>query len=55
MSWEQLSDILHENAERRRDEDQRPPEACPNDGEPLVKHPTSGLLHCPWDGYTCPA
>lgn len=50
MSWDQLRDIYEESAERRRDEDSRPPEACPNDGTPLQAGP-NGELHCPFDGW----
>jgi hypothetical protein len=50
MSWQQLADILAENADRRRAEDEAPPEACPNDGTPLGTGPR-GELHCPHDGY----
>lgn len=53
MSWEQLASIYAENVERRREEDAAPPEACPNDGEPLDEGP-GGVLHCTFDGWTWP-
>lgn len=51
MSWEQLLDIQREAAERRRQEDDAPPVACPNDGEPLERAP-DGSLRCRFDGWT---
>lgn len=53
MSWQQLRDILAENQQYRLDEQARPPESCPNDGEPLDEGP-DGTLHCRHDGYTWP-
>lgn len=53
MSWYQLIDITREGLELRRDELSRPPEACPNDGEPLVAGPR-GVLFCRFDGYQYP-
>lgn len=53
MSWEQLLNITREAAELARAERARPPEACPNDGEPLDPAPRGGL-HCRFDGYTWP-
>lgn len=53
MSWEQLLSIAAEAADERRAEASAPPEACPNDGEPLQPGPGGGL-HCPFDGYRWP-
>lgn len=53
MSWEQLLDITREAEELAQDERARPPEACPNDGEPLTQAPDGGL-HCRFDGYRWP-
>lgn len=50
MSWEQLLDIAREAAADRDDERDRPPTACPNDGEPLQEGP-QGQLFCPFDGW----
>lgn len=49
MSWEQLLSIRAEQIDAARDAD-RPPAACPNDGEPLVSGPR-GQLYCPFDGW----
>jgi hypothetical protein len=54
MSWEQLISIRHEAAEELRAEKARPPEACPNDGEPLQAGPEPGTLFCPYDGWQWP-
>jgi hypothetical protein len=53
VGWNQLSDIYREAADDRRDEEARPPEACPHDGTPLEAGPR-GELHCPFDGYQWP-
>jgi hypothetical protein len=53
MSWEQLLDIVREYTAERRAEQSAPPEACPNDGEPLEAGP-DGTLHCRFDGYQWP-
>lgn len=50
-SWHTLSSILAENREWRLAEASEPPEACPNDGEPLTEGP-NGVLHCRHDGWT---
>lgn len=50
MSWEQLTDIIREAAIEEREESLLPPEACPNDGEPLQTGP-DGRLFCPYDGW----
>lgn len=54
MSWEQLADIAREATDERRAAEARPPEACPNDGEPLLANPQGGGLHCPWGDYEYP-
>ncbi len=51
MSWQQLIDIAREAAQEVREEESRPPVACPNDGEPLTAGP-DGTLHCKFDGWT---
>ncbi|PXY27431.1 hypothetical protein [Prauserella muralis] len=50
MSWEQLLDIYTEAADGARAERETPPQACPNDGEPLRTGP-DGELYCPFDGW----
>jgi hypothetical protein len=50
MSWEQLRDITREARQLAEAEQSQPPEACPNDGEPLQRGP-HGELHCPSDGW----
>jgi hypothetical protein len=50
MSWEQLREIAREAAEEALAERLRPPEACPNDGEPLEPGPDD-RLHCRYDGW----
>jgi len=50
VSWEQLADIAREAADLRREEESRPPVACPNDGGPL-RQGSGGVLYCPFDGY----
>jgi len=49
MSWEQLLSIRAEQIEAARDAE-KPPVACPNDGEPLQTGP-HGQLWCPFDGW----
>lgn len=51
MSWEQLLDIAREARQLAEAEQSQPPEACPNDGEPLQRGP-NGVLHCRFDGWT---
>lgn len=53
MAWEQLLSILREAADSVRAEKSQPPQACPNDGEPLTAGP-DGTLHCKFDGYQYP-
>jgi Domain of unknown function (DUF4082) len=53
MGWYGLLSILHEAKEQRREIEERPPMACPNDGEPLLQGPR-GLLYCPFDGWRWP-
>lgn len=54
MSWEQLSSILTERRELKRNADARPPVACPNDGEPLRSTGEGANLYCPFDGWRWP-
>lgn len=54
MSWEQLRDIASEAAAERDTRRNTPPQACPNDGEPLVEGP-DGTLFCRFDGYRADA
>jgi hypothetical protein len=49
VSWEQLLSIREDLIEAYR-HDQAPPQACPNDGEPLVSGP-DGVLFCHFDGW----
>jgi hypothetical protein len=48
-SWQGLLDILREGAALTRDEQQRPPVACLDCGEPLRSGPR-GERYCPFDG-----
>lgn len=50
MAWEQLLAIQREAAEEIRAELAAPPQACPNDGEPLREGP-GGVLFCTYDGW----
>lgn len=50
MSWEQLIAIIDYNRADRRDWQAQPPQACPNDGEPLRTGP-DGKLFCISDGW----
>lgn len=50
MGWGQLLSIYAEAAADRAAEQAAPPEACPNDGEPLRTGPDGGL-YCPFDGW----
>jgi len=53
MGWEHLLTIRREQVETARAELAAPPQACPNDGEPLREGP-AGELYCPYDGYEYP-
>jgi hypothetical protein len=53
VSWEQLLSIYESARQDREDELARPPEACPNDGEPLRSGP-HGELFCLFDGWQWP-
>lgn len=48
--WGQLLAIVREAREEAEAERERPPVACPNDGEPLLSGP-NGELYCPYDGW----
>ena len=50
MAWEQLLSIAAEAADEARAEAAAPPQACPNDGEPLDPAPDGGLF-CRFDGW----
>jgi hypothetical protein len=50
MAWEQLLSIAREAADELQQERTRPPQACPNDGEPLTTGP-NGVLFCRFDGW----
>jgi hypothetical protein len=50
MSWNELLAIGKENAQELRDEQARPPVACPDCGEPLIAGP-DGTLFCRFDGW----
>lgn len=49
MAWEQLIAIQREAAAEIQAELSAPPQACPNDGEPLREGP-GGVLFCPFAG-----
>lgn len=51
MSWEQLLSIIRTSREEAAENRARPPEACPNDGEPLRQDPVTGRLRCRFDGW----
>lgn len=53
MSWYQWLDTLKLDAEEFAYYANRPPLACPNDGEPLKTGP-NGELFCPFDGWQYP-
>jgi hypothetical protein len=53
VSWQQLVDIIREGSAEAAAERTEPPQACPNDGEPLEAGPR-GELHCTFDGYVWP-
>lgn len=53
MSWEQLTEILRENREQRRQDALKVPVVCPIDGEPLDVHP-DGRRNCKFGNYTYP-
>lgn len=48
-SWRELSAIRQQAAEEAKDDRQRRPIDCPNDGEPLED--VNGVLHCRYDGW----
>jgi len=51
--WYQILDIGREASQMMRDEQNRRPVACPNDGEPLENGP-DGTMHCRYDGWQYP-
>jgi len=50
--WYQLLSIRREQQEIIRQNQATPPQACPNDGEPLQR--IGSVLHCPFDGWQWP-
>lgn len=50
MAWEQLLDIIADARAEAVEERSQPPQACPNDGEPLRGGP-DGQLYCLFDGW----
>lgn len=50
-NWMTLLDIVREGQAWAAAEASRPPEACPNDGEPLERG-RNGILHCRFDRWT---
>jgi hypothetical protein len=50
VPWQQLLNIYREAGEIIAAEQAAPPQACPNDGEPLRLGP-DGELFCPFDGW----
>ena len=50
MSWESLVAIRKQNIDFTAEWVESPPEACPNDGTPLLESPRGGLV-CPFDGW----
>lgn len=49
MSWNQLLSIIEEAKDIKRQEEQAPLQACPDDGEPLRTGPHNEL-YCPFCG-----
>lgn len=49
MSWDQLLAIHAEAREAAAADAAAPPQACPNDGEPLRDSPRG--RYCPFDGW----
>lgn len=49
MSFQQLLGIISEAKEVAKDERNKKPIECPNDGEPLQEK--NGVWFCPFDGY----
>jgi hypothetical protein len=58
VSWEQLGDILREQRAEAEFYRSQPPQACPNDGEPLIPAPPGAeggvQLFCRFDGWAYP-
>jgi hypothetical protein len=52
MSWWQLLAIEKEMRENALYWKTAPPQACPQDGQPLEYHPGKGVLHCKFCGFT---
>ncbi len=50
MAYQQLLDVLREQAQYRRQYVETPPVACPDDGVLLDTNP-EGVLHCPMGHY----
>lgn len=46
-----LADLYREEARLLEQQASMPAEACPNDGQPLVRD-RHGRLHCNFDGWT---
>jgi len=55
-SWYQLLDIRKHARQEWHFWNDRPPIACPIDGQPLLTGPTSqaSTLYCPFDGWQWP-
>jgi hypothetical protein len=51
MSWEELNAIMRQAAAEHEQNRATPPQACPNDGEPLDTDPRTGELRCGFDGW----
>lgn len=54
MSWDQLRSIYEEGSQEHLARVTQPPEACPNDGEPLQPKGDGPILFCPYDGWQWP-
>lgn len=50
MPYYNLLSLLQAAADEQTAADEDPPEACPNDGEPLQEG-SDGSLRCPFDGW----
>lgn len=48
--WYGYLDVLREASELAQQERDEEPQACPEDGEPLVRG-DNGALYCPFDGW----
>lgn len=53
MAWEELTAIVADTMEQVLNLKSTPPQACPQDGEPLLDGP-NGVKYCRYDGWQWP-